>query len=235
MNERCGKMNRKALHKISYGLYVVTSRKSDNFNGQIANTVFQVTSEPATIAISINKQNLTHEFIRESNVFAVSVLSKNAPLKFVGHFGFKSGRDIDKFEGINHKVGRTGAPIVLDYAVACLEAEVIKEVDADTHTIFIGKVVDAEILTNEEPMTYAYYHKIKRGATPKAAPTHIKEENKEDDKMTKYRCIVCGYIYDPEKGDPDSGIKPGTLFEKLPDDWVCPVCGATKDQFEKVE
>ena len=176
MNERCGKVNRKALHTISYGLYVVTSRKSDDFNGQIANTVFQVTSEPATIAISINKLNLTHEFIRESNVFAVSVLSKNAPLKFVGQFGFKSGRDTDKFEGINHKVGRTGAPIVLDYAVACLEAEVIKEVDADTHTIFIGKVVDAEILTNEEPMTYAYYHLIKRGITPKAAPTYIKGE-----------------------------------------------------------
>jgi flavin reductase (DIM6/NTAB) family NADH-FMN oxidoreductase RutF len=176
MNERCGKVNRKALHKISYGLYVVTSRKSDDFNGQIANTVFQVTSEPAAIATSINKQNLTHKFIRESNVFAASVLSKNTPLKFVGHFGFKSGRDIDKFERINYKVGRTGAPVVLDYAVACLEAEVIKEVDVGTHTIFIGRVVDAEILTNEEPMTYAYYHLIKRGVTPKAAPTYIKGE-----------------------------------------------------------
>jgi flavin reductase (DIM6/NTAB) family NADH-FMN oxidoreductase RutF len=176
MNERCGKVNRKALHKLSYGLYVVTSRKSDDFNGQIANTVFQVSSEPATIAISINKQNLTHKFIRESKVFAVSVLPQSTPLKFIGHFGFKSGRDIDKLEGINHKVGRTGAPIVLDYAVACLEAEVIKEVDADTHTIFIGRVVDAEILTNEEPMTYAYYHLIKRGVTPKAAPTYIKGE-----------------------------------------------------------
>ena len=169
-------MNLKALHKISYGLYVVTSRKGDNFNGQIANTIFQITSEPATIAASINKQNFTHEFIRESSVFVVSVLSKNTPLKFIGHFGFKSGRDIDKFKGTNYKVGRTGAPIVLDHAVAYLEAEVIKEVDAGTHTIFIGKVVDAEILTNEEPMTYAYYHLIKRGVTPKAAPTYIKGE-----------------------------------------------------------
>jgi len=169
-------MNRKALHKISYGLYVVTSRKSDNFNGQIANTVFQVTSEPATIAISINKQNLTHEFIRESNVFAVSVLSKSTPLKFIGHFGFKSGRDIEKFEGVNYKVGRTGAPIVLEDAVAYLEAEVTKEIDAGTHTIFIGKVVDAEIITDEEPMTYTYYHEIKRGVTPKLAPTYIKNK-----------------------------------------------------------
>ncbi len=171
-------MNLEALHKISYGLYVVTSRKSDSFNGQIANTVFQVTSEPATIAVSINKQNFTNEFIRESNAFAVSVLSKNTPLKFIGHFGFRSGRDIDKFKGINYKVGRTGAPIVLDHAVAYVEAEVIREVDANTHIIFIGKLVDAEILANDEPMTYAYYHDMKRGVTPKAAPTYIKEERR---------------------------------------------------------
>jgi len=169
-------MNRKALHKISYGLYVVTSGKGENCNGQICNTVFQVTSEPIKIAVSINKQNFTHEFVTESRVFGVSVLSKNTPLKFIGRFGFKCGRDIDKFEGINYKVGKTGARIVLDHSVAYLEAEVIKEVDADTHTIFIGKVVNAEILADEEPMTYTYYHKIKRGATPKAAPTYIKGE-----------------------------------------------------------
>jgi flavin reductase (DIM6/NTAB) family NADH-FMN oxidoreductase RutF len=169
-------MNLKALHKMSYGLYVVTSRKNNRFNGQIANTLFQVTSEPATIAASINKQNLTHEYIRESRIFSVSVLSKNTPLKFIGHFGFRSGRDLDKFKGVNHRVGRTGAPIVLDHAIAYVEAEVTKELDMDTHTIFVGKVVDAEILTDEEPMTYAYYHEIKRWATPETAPTYIKEE-----------------------------------------------------------
>jgi len=226
-------MNYKALHKISYGLYVVASGKKDNCNGQIANTVFQVTSEPATIAVCINKQNFTHEFIQESSVFAVSVLSKNTPLEFIGRFGFKCGRDVDKFKGVNYKVGRIGVPIVLDHAIAYIEAEVIKEVDGGTHTIFIGKVVDAEILTEDEPMTYAYYHKVKRGVTPKAAPTYIKKEG--GDKMTKYRCTICGYIYDTEKGDPESGIKPRTPFEELPDDWVCPICGATKDQFEKVE
>ena len=228
-------MNRKALHKISYGLYVVTSGKEGNCNGQIVNTVIQVTSEPATIAVSINKQNFTHGFIRKSGVFVVSILSKNTPLKFIGHFGFRSGRDVDKFEGINYKTGKTGAPIVLDNTVAHIEAKVIKEADAGTHTVFIGEVVDAEILTDEEPMTYAYYHLIKRGATPKTAPTYLKEEDKESDKMDKYRCIVCGYIYAPEEGDPEAGIEPGTPFEELPDDWVCPLCGATKDQFEKVE
>ena len=230
------KLNPKALHKISYGLYIVASKKEDNFSGQICNTVFQVTSEPAKIVISVNKLNFTHEFIRESNVFTASILSKDTPLKFIGHFGFKSGRDIDKFKEINYKIGRTGAPIVLDHAVAYIEAAVTKEIDAGTHTIFMGKVVDAEILTDEEPMTYAYYHITKRWKTPKTAPTYIKGEKQEEgDRMTKYRCVVCGYEYDPERGDPESGIKPGTPFEELPDNWVCPICGVTKDQFEKVE
>ena len=94
-------MNFKALHKLGYGLYIVSSKKGDSLNGQIANTVFQVTSEPPTIAVSINKNNLTHKFIRESKVLAVSILSRDTPLFFIGHFGFKSGRDIDKYEGVN--------------------------------------------------------------------------------------------------------------------------------------
>ena len=227
-------MNPKALYQISYGLYVVSSRKSDKFNGQIANTVFQITSEPPTIAVSINKQNLTHQFIKESQKFAVSVLSKDTPMKFIGHFGFRSGREIDKFEDVNYKIGDNDIPIVLDNAIAYLVAEVIKEVDVGTHTIFMGKVVEAEILKNEEPMTYAYYHEVKQGKAPKTAPTYIKEETKEEvENMVKYRCKVCGYVYDPEKGDPESGIKPGTPFEELPEDWVCPICGAGKEEFEK--
>ena len=227
-------MNPKALYQISYGLYVVSSRKSDKFNGQIANTVFQITSEPPTIAVSINKQNLTHQFIKESQKFAVSVLSKDTPMKFIGHFGFRSGREIDKFKDVNYKIGDNDIPIVLDNAIAYLVAEVIKEVDVGTHTIFMGKVVEAEILKNEEPMTYAYYHEVKQGKAPKTAPTYIKEETKEEvENMVKYRCKVCGYVYDPEKGDPESGIKPGTPFEELPEDWVCPICGAGKEEFEK--
>jgi len=227
-------VNPKALYQISYGLYVVSSRKSDKFNGQIANTVFQITSEPPTIAVSINKQNLTHQFIKESQKFAVSVLSKDTPMKFIGHFGFRSGREIDKFKDVNYKIGDNDIPIVLDNAIAYLVAEVIKEVDVGTHTIFMGKVVEAEILKNEEPMTYAYYHEVKQGKAPKTAPTYIKEETKEEvENMVKYRCKVCGYVYDPEKGDPESGIKPGTPFEELPEDWVCPICGAGKEEFEK--
>ena len=228
-------MNTKALHKLSYGLFVVSSRRGERFNGQIANTVFQVTSEPPTIAVIINKQNLTHEFITESKVFTASILSQDTPLSFIGHFGFKSGRDIDKFEGINYKIVETQAPVVTDNTLAYLDAKVIQEVDVGTHTIFIGELVGADVLREEEPLTYAYYHQVKRGSTPKTAPSYIEEKKEVKAKMAKYECTVCGYIYDPELGDPDGGIKPGTPFEDIPDDWVCPVCGASKDQFEKME
>ena len=229
-------MNLKALRKVSYGMYVVTSHLDGRLNGQIANTVFQVTSEPATIAVSINKQNLTHEFIEKTGVFAVSILSKDAPLTLIGDFGFKSGRELDKFSSVNYKIGVTGSPVVLDSAIAFLEAEVINSLDVGTHTVFIGKIVNADVLSDDEPMTYAFYHLVKRGTSPKNAPTYIKEKPKEKEEkaVKKYRCKICGYIYDPEKGDPDGGIKPGTPFEEIPDDWVCPVCGASKDEFEEV-
>jgi len=227
-------MDLKALYSISYGLYVITSSKGDKLNGQIANTAIQVTSEPATISVCINKQNLTHEYIKDSGSFAVSILSQDTPLNFIGNFGFKSGRDIDKFEGVNHKTGETKAPIVLDNSLAYLEAKVTKDLDVGTHTIFVGELVGAEVLKEGTPMTYAYYHQVKRGTTPKTAPSYVKESKEESVKMDKYQCSVCGYVYDPEMGDPESDIPPGTPFEKLPDDWVCPVCGAEKSEFEKL-
>jgi flavin reductase (DIM6/NTAB) family NADH-FMN oxidoreductase RutF/rubredoxin len=228
-------MNTKALRSCTYGLYVVSSRKGDRLNGQIANTVFQITSEPATIAVSINRQNLTHEFIGESKAFAAAILSQDTPLSFIGDFGFKSGREVDKFKDVSYKPGETGVPIVLDHALAYLEARVINRLDVGTHTIFVGELVGADVLREGEPMTYAYYHTVKRGTTPRTAPSYIDERKEKASKMAQYECTVCGYIYDPKLGDPDSGIKPGTPFEQLPDDWVCPVCGAGKDQFQKME
>ncbi len=231
-------MNLNALRPLSYGLYIVGSRKGDRINAQIANTVIQVCSEPPTIAVAINRTNLTHEFMQDSKVFTVSVLCEDAPLRLIGNFGFKSGRDSDKFDGVDYKLGVTQAPIVLEHAVAYLEASVIKDVDVGTHTIFIGKLVDAEVLTEKEPMTYAHYHKVKRGATPKTAPSYIEEketEKREDKTVSKYKCSVCGYIYDPAQGDPESNTAPGTPFEALPEDWTCPVCGAEKSEFEKID
>ncbi|MFW6102113.1 MAG: flavin reductase family protein [Chloroflexota bacterium] len=168
-------MDLKVLRNCTYGLYVIGSRKGDRLNGQIANTVFQVTSEPPTIAVSINRQNLTHEFISESKVFTASILSQDTPLSFIGHFGFKSGREVDKLKDVNYKLGETEAPIVLDHSLAYLEAKVINQVDVGAHTIFVGELVGADVLNEGEPMTYAYYHQVKRGTTPKTAPSYIKK------------------------------------------------------------
>ncbi len=227
-------MNPKALFKLGYGLYVVTSRKGERLNGQIANTVFQITSEPPTVAVSINKKNLTWEYIKESGVFAVSVLCQDTPLSFIGQFGFKSGRDIDKLAGINHKLGQTRAPVVLDNVTSYLEAKVTKEMDVGTHTIFVGEIVDGDVINEKPCMTYDYYHLVKRGTTPKTAPSYVEEKKEEAPKMSKYKCSVCGWIYDPAAGDPDGGIAPGTPFEKIPDNWQCPMCGAAKSEFAKI-
>ncbi len=229
-------MNPHTLQKIPYGLYIVCSRKNDKINGQIVNALFQVTSQPKTVAISINKKNLTHAYILQSKVFSASILCQECPMPFIGTFGYKSGRDIDKFKNINYKIGKTGAPIVLDNTLGYIESKVIKKLSVGTHTIFIGQVEDAELLAKKPVLTYEYYHQVKGGTSPKNAPTYVEEEKPkktEEKTMEKYVCTVCGYIYDPAKGDPENNIKPGTDFKNLPNDWVCPVCGAGKDAFEK--
>jgi flavin reductase (DIM6/NTAB) family NADH-FMN oxidoreductase RutF/rubredoxin len=227
-------MDLKSMHKMSYGVYVVTSGKEGRCNGQIANTAVQISSQPPTVAVSINKQNFTHEIIKETGVFAVSVLSETAPLSFIGDFGFRCGRQVDKFDGVEYKVGKTVARIVSNYAVAYFEAKVIDQIDAKTHTLFVGEIVDAEVLSDEAPMTYDFYHKIKRGTTPKSAPTYTQPEKKEETTdEAKYICTICNYTYDPVLGDPDSAVPAGTPFEKLPKTWVCPICGAPKNRFER--
>ena len=228
-------MNPKALQKLGYGLYVVCSRKEDKFNGQIANTLFQVCSEPPVIAVAINRQNLTHEFIAKSKVFTGSILSQEASLPFIGNFGFKSGRQLDKFKDVQYKLGETLVPIVLEHTLAYLEAKVISQIEVGTHTVFLGEIVGGDVLKDGDPMTYAYYHQVKRGTTPKSAPSYVEETKKAASSVIKYKCNVCGYIYDPEMGDPDGGIKNGTPFEAIPDGWACPVCGAAKDMFTKTE
>ena len=166
-------MDTTALYKLGYGMYIVGSRQGDRRNGQIANTVFQITSEPPTVAVSINKSNLTHEFITKGKAFSVSVLHEGTPLAFIGQFGFKSGRDTDKLEGINYKTGQTGVPIVTDHATAYLEAELINHLDVGTHSLFIGRIVAAEVLSSDPCLTYAHYHEIKGGTTPKTAPSYV--------------------------------------------------------------
>lgn len=175
-------MNSEALHKLGYGMYVVCSLLDGKYNGQIANTLFQVTSAPLTVAVSLNRHNLTWEYVNESRLLSASVLRQDTPFVFIGRFGFKSGRDIDKFEGVDYKVGETGVPVVLDNAVAYLEARVTQQLEVGTHTIFVAEVENAEVVSDEACLTYDYYHQVKRGRTPRAAATYVPSVNKGDSK-----------------------------------------------------
>jgi flavin reductase (DIM6/NTAB) family NADH-FMN oxidoreductase RutF len=158
---------------LSYGVYLISSHTKDKINGMIATAVCQVTAETVIITVAINKQNLTHEMIESSRSLGISILKKETSFEFIGSFGFKSGRTADKLIGIGYKTGITGVPIVLDNTVGYVETEVINSIDVGTHTIFITKAVDAQILSQDEPLTYAYYHIIKGGRSPKAAPTSV--------------------------------------------------------------
>jgi len=166
-------IDRMALRKISCGVYIVSSILDQKMSGQIANTVFQVTSDPPRIAISISKNNLTHEYILKSGFFSISVVDESATMTQVGLFGFRSGRVIDKFSQTTFKVGVTGCPIVTENTSSAVEAKVIEKIDIGTHTLFIGDVVSAEILAESKPMTYAYYQENLRGKTPVDSPTFI--------------------------------------------------------------
>lgn len=162
----------KAFRNLSYGLYIVTSRDEDRLNGQVVNTVIQVTSDPPRLAVIINKKNLTHEYISKSKVFGVSVLAESAPLTFFGPFGFRSGRDTDKLSKVQYKKGVNGCPLLTEHTLSVIEVEVSDQIDMGTHTIFVGPVVHSEVLTKGQPLTYHYYHEVMKGKTSKNAPTY---------------------------------------------------------------
>ncbi len=247
-------MDYQAFFKLTYGLYILSSRFGDRLNGHVSNTVFQVTAEPPRIAVASHVDNLTTEFIRESGVFAISVLQQNVDLEFIGPWGFKSGIEIDKFEGVNYRIGQTGSPILLDKTIAYFECKVENEYRMGSHVIFVGVVHDAGVLNDEAmPLTYSYYRDKIKGVAPERSPTYIERDKLEhfdedaeepeyaeklgqisdhqEKDWRKYRCTVCGFIYDPEDGDPHAGIPPGTAFEDIPDDWTCPICGVEKEDF----
>jgi ferric-chelate reductase [NAD(P)H] len=169
-------MDRRPLQDLSYGLYIVTSKDGKRLNGQIVNTVIQVTSKPPRLGVIIHKQNLTHEFIKKSKVFGVTVLEESVPMTFIGPFGFRSGREIDKFSKVKFKAGATGCPLVVEHALSVLEAEVVDEIDVGSHTIFIGDAVHSEVIKPGRPLTYQFYHEILKGNTPKNSPMYIKEK-----------------------------------------------------------
>ena len=223
-----------ALFKVTYGMYIVSSRDGDKFNGLIINTATQVTAVPPSVSVFVSNNSLTHDYILRSKVFSISILKKETPLKFIGKWGFKSGKEVDKFQDTRYKVGPSGAPIVLDHTLGYVELKLIDHFTVGTHTIFIGEVVGTELLEEGEPLTYSHYRDVKGGRSSQNAPTYDGWADKVKDGM-RFRCTGCGYIFDPAMGDKFSGSGPGTPFRSLPPAWTCPACGKGKDSFKEAE
>ncbi len=202
-------MDTKVMQKLSYGLFVLTTKDGDKDNGCIINTAIQVTSEPNRISIAVNKGNYTHDMVLKTGVFNISILSEAAQFGTFKHFGFQSGRDVDKSVGITFKRSANGV-IYLDSAEvnAYISGKVIHTVDLGTHTLFIADVTAGEALSSIASATYAYYF-----AHIKPSP-EAKQESKKG-----WICTICGYIYE---GDP------------LPEDFICPVCKHPASDFKKI-
>ena len=170
-------MDYEPFFRISYGLYIISSAAACKQNGFIANTVFQVTAEPPQLAISCNKNNYSATIIAESGFFSVSVLREEVDPRLFGMFGFRTGEDTDKFDGVEFITGAAGTPIVTKDAIAWFECELQQSVDLGSHILFIGKVLDQKLVDPDpSPLTYDYYRKVKKGKAPKNAPTYVKEE-----------------------------------------------------------
>ncbi|OQB46506.1 MAG: High molecular weight rubredoxin [bacterium ADurb.Bin157] len=205
-------MDNSILHKLSYGLFVITARDNAKINGCIINTVMQVTSSPVRIVAAVNKNNYTHDLIAASNEFNISTLSQSVPFDIFKNFGFQCGRNCDKFAGIDYLRSNNGLPYLSKYANSFMSCKVVSVTDLGTHSLFLADVVDGEILSKEDSVTYEYYHKH-----IKTMPPIAKSPSK---KKTVWRCTVCGYEYE---GD------------ELPHDYICPVCHQPASAFVKLE
>ena len=200
-------MDNSAFFKLSYGLFVVTAHEGDKDNGCITNTVVQQTTTPNRISVTINKNNLTHDMILRTGVFNVSVLSESSSFDTFKHWGFQSGKDVDKTVGITFYRLENGVIYIVEGVNAVLSAKVEQTIDLGTHTLFIAEVTDA-FSTDETPSaTYSYYHK-----RIKPAPQQSKRRG--------WVCIICGYIYEGET---------------LPDDFICPICKHPASDFKPTE
>lgn len=208
-------INEKALNNISYGLFVLSAKAGDKDNGCIINTAQQVTASPLRISIAVNKNNYTHNMIKETEEFNLSVLSEKATFDVFTQYGFKSGRDTEKVPA-NAPRTANGIVYVADGTNTVISGKVIGSTDLNTHTLFIAEITEAVILNDEPSATYAYYHK-----NIKPKPKAEKSEGK------KWVCTVCGFIYDDQKEK--------VPFEELPENWVCPLCLHPKSDFELME
>lgn len=206
-------MDKKAMYKLSYGLFILTTKVGDKDNGCVINTAIQAASEPNQISIAVNKANYTHDMIFESGEFNVSVISKDAKFDLFKRFGFQTGREVDKFADYSNMT-RSGNGIyyITEGTNAFISVKVEKTVDLGSHTMFIGTITDMVVLVDTASVTYEYYlENIK--PKPEAVGT-------TSDGQTIWRCIICGYEY---------------VGEELPEDFICPICKHPASDFEKVK
>lgn len=165
-------MNEKALYKITYGLYVVSAEAEGKSSGCVVNTLQQVTSKPVRLSVAVNKDNLTCELMRKAGRFTAVALDQRANLAFIGRFGFRSGRDLEKYEGASTAKDAAGMPYCWENACARYSCRVIDTVDLGTHMLFVGEAEEMEVLSENEPLTYGYYRTVIKGGTPKNAPSY---------------------------------------------------------------
>jgi len=214
-------MDRTTLFKLSSGLYIIGTKDNEKFAGCVVNTVVQTTAHPVTLSVCIHKDNYTNACIKKTKEFAVSILSEQIKENTIGVFGFSSSLEKDKFSEVPYGLTPSGMPYVKEGVTGFIQCKVINFVDCYTHTIFIAEVQEAENTSEEKPMTYEYYHKVIKGKAPKNAPTYIEETQKPEKTGGLYKCSICGYEFTGSKEE----------FEKLPDDYKCPICTVAKSLF----
>lgn len=226
-------MNLEILFSLSYGMFALGVKGDDGPNACIVNTVSQITVDPATVSVSVHHDNYTNTCMKKTGRFTVSVFSEETPGSVIGALGFFSGRDQNKIQKVKHTIRPDGTPVIDENICCWFNCEIVDSIETDTHTLFVGKVVDGSDSWGRTPMTYDYYHKVIKGKAPKNAPTYRGDIEKKvvqqaTPKTTptakvQYVCSICGYVYDGSDGP----------FEQLPDTWECPVCHAPKAVFEQ--
>ena len=202
-------IEKQAMFKLTYGLFVLTTRKGEKQNGCIVNTVTMLTDEPKRVTLFVNKANYTEQLLRETGEFCVSVLTEKTPFDVFKQFGFQSGRDVDKFAGKTYPTAENGLYYLPEYSNAIICGKVIDAYDYGTHTLFVAEVTEAKTLSDDKSVTYEYYQSHIK---PKPQP-QMQEAGKE-----KWVCKICGYVHEGE----------------LPDDFICPWCKHPAEDFERV-
>lgn len=203
-------MDKKALYQLSYGVFMLSTKTGDKVNGCITNTCIQVANSPERVAISVLNSNYTCDLIKESGIFAVSLLDETCTFQTIKHFGFQSGRNVDKFDGLKLPEDINGVPYLGWQTCAVISCKVVESYDLGSHTLFIAEIQDAKLLSDKGPLTYAdYQNRVK----PKP------QQVKKDREIVGWRCKICNYVYEGSE---------------LPSDFTCPLCGHDKDDFEPI-